>query len=325
MLYTGSFKDHRMITWLINDVCNFRCDYCHTWLSSKTQEPIKVSKLSGGLRTLGNDWVFLISGGEPFLEPNFIEICQEITKNHFVALNTNLSLNNIYDFADQVDPERTPFINAAVHIIEREKTDKNLEAYIEKVHYLQERGFHTIAYYIVHPNLLHRMKSDIDSLKSRGIKKLRIKMFRGVYEGKYYPASFTEEQGEFIRTFDADWPELALLDEIPSLKGKLCHAGGRFLFMTRNGDLRRCSGIFNKYGNLFENKVLFDDSPKPCPSSNCAALYEGVRNSTSETGKVSFIDALQLPKRNHQLKSFVSSPGKLLKLKEKVITRKALP
>ncbi len=216
-----------MITWHINDNCNFRCDYCHTWLSSKTQEPIKVSRLSEGLRTLGNDWVFLISGGEPFLEPNFIEICQELTKKHFLALNTNLSLNNIYDFADQVDPERTIFINAAVHIIEREKTDKNLEAYIEKAH---------------------------------------------------YPASFTEEEGEFIRAFDADWPEFALLDEIPSLKGKLCHAGGRFLFRTRNGDLRRCSGIFNKYGNLFENKVIFDVSPKPYPSSNCAALYEGKSN-----------------------------------------------
>ena len=314
-----------MITWHLNDNCNFRCEYCHTWLNTITPPPIKVSRLAEGLKILGKDWVFLLSGGEPFLEPNFIEICHELTKKHFLALNTNLTLDNIYDFADQVDPKRTIFINAAVHILEREKTDKNLDAYSEKVRYLQDRGFHTIAYYIVHPNLLHRMKADIDHLKSRGIKKVRIKMFRGVYDGKYYPASYTEEEGEFIRTFDADWPEFALLDEIPSLKGKLCHAGGRFLFMTRNGDLRRCSGIFNKYGNLFENKAIFDDPPKPCPSSNCAALYEGVRNSTSETGKVSFIDALQLPKRRHQLKGLVNSPGKLMHLKDKVIIRKALP
>ena len=325
MLYTGNFKDHQMITWYINNNCNFQCDYCPEWLSKKEEPPIKVSKLAGGLSNLGKDWVFLITGGEPFLEPNFQEICQEITKNHFLAINTNLSLNNIFEFGDQLDPKRIVFINAAVHITEREKTDKDLSAYIQKTLYLQDKGFNIIAYYIAHPGILHRMQSDIDHLKSGGIEKVRLKMFRGVYQGKYFPASLTEDQRKFIRTFDADWPELALLDEIPSLKGKLCHTGSRFFFMQRNGDLRRCSGIFTKHGNLFEKTVRFDVSPKPCPASNCAALYEGVRNSISETGKVSFLDGLMLRKRYHQLKNVVLTPSKMLTLKEKLTIRKALP
>ncbi len=325
MLYTGNYKNHQMITWLINDNCNFRCEYCHHWLKNEILPPINVSKLSDGLTTLGKDWVFLLSGGEPFLEPNFIELCKEITKNHLLAINTNLSLHNILEFGDQIDPTRTVFINAAVHITEREKTDHNLKAYIQKTLHLQDRGFNVIAYYVAHPDILHRMKSDVENLKSGGINKVRIKIFRGVYQGKYYPSSFTEEQQNLIRTFEADWPELALLDEIPSLKGKLCHAGSRFFFMYRNGDLRRCSGIFNKHGNLFEKNVRFDVEPKPCPASNCAALYEGVRNTISETGEVKFMDSLLLTKRYQQLKSVVATPSKILQLKEKIIIRKALP
>ena len=325
MLYTGNFKDHQMITWHINDNCNFRCNYCDEWLRNRIPSSINISKLSDGLTTLRKDWIFLITGGEPFLESNIIEICQEITKNHLLAINTNLSLNNIFEFGDQIDPKRTIFINAAVHITEREKTDKDLKAYVQKVHYLQDRGFDIIAYYIVHPDILNRMKSDIDNLKSKGINKLRIKIFRGVYQGKYYPVSFTEEQDNFIRAFDADWPELALLDEIPSLKGKICHAGSRFFYMYRNGDLKRCSGVFKKHGNLFEKKVRFDVDPKPCPCSNCAALYEGIRNSISETGNVKFIDGLLLRKRYLQLKSVVTAPHKILKLKDNFIRHKALP
>jgi len=287
--------------------------------------PINVSNLSEGLTTLGKDWIFLITGGEPFLEPNFIEICEEITKNHFLAINTNLSLNSTFEFGDRIDPKRTIFINAAVHITEREKIDRNLKSYIQKILYLQEKGFDIIAYYVAHPDILHRMKSDIDYLNSKGIKKVRIKIFRGVYQGKYYPASFTEEQGNFIRTFEADWPELALLDEIPSLKGKLCHAGRRFFLMYRNGDLKRCSGIFTKHGNLFENRADFDAVPKPCPSSNCGALYEGIRNSLSETGNVTFIDSLQLLKRYQQFKNVVETPSKILQIKDKIIMHKALP
>lgn len=325
MLYTGDFKDHRMITWHINDICNFRCDYCYEWLKNKTPPPINLPKLSESLRALGKDWIFLLSGGEPFLEPNFIEICQEITKNHLLAINTNLSLENTFEFGDRIDPKRTVFINAAVHITEREKTDKNLQAYCKKSIYLQNKGFNIIAYYVVHPGLLGRMKTDIDNLKARGIDKVRIKMFRGVHEGKYYPASFNKEQGNFIRSFEADWPELALLDEIPSLKGKLCHAGRRFYYMYRNGDLKRCSGVFKKYGNLFENTIRFDPDPKPCPVSNCAALYEGIRNSISETGKVKFIDGLQLLKRYQQFKGLVATPGKIRQLKEKILIHQALP
>ena len=325
MLYTGSYKAHRMITWHINDHCNFRCDYCLEWIHNKPLSPVNVSGLAEGLSNLGKDWIVLVTGGEPFLEPNFVEICQEITKNHFLAINTNLSLNNTFEFGDQVDPKRTVFINAAVHVAEREKTDQKMEAYIQKALYLQDRGFNIIAYYIAHPDLFHRMNSDVDYLKSRGINKVRIKIFRGVYHGKYYPASLSEEERNFIRTFEADWPEFALLDELPSLKGKLCHAGSRFFFMYRNGDLRRCSGIFTKHGNLFEKTVRFDISPKPCPASNCAALYEGVRNSTSESGKVSFTEGLLLSKRFDQLKNVMTTPRKILTIKEKYITRKALP
>lgn len=325
MLYTGNYKNHQMITWLINLNCNFNCSYCHQQAQNKTLTPINISLLSDGLTTLGKDWVFLLTGGEPFLEPNFIEICREITKDHFLAINTNLSTENIFEFGEQVDPKKTIFINAAVHIKEREKTDEKLQAYIEKMRYLQDRGFHMIAYYVAHPNILHRMKSDVDYLKYSGIKNVRLKIFRGVYQGIYYPAAFTDEQKDFIRTFEADWPEFELLNEIPSFKSKLCHAGRRFFVMHRNGDLRRCSQIYEKYGNLFKKKVNFDSDPKPCPTSFCSSTYEGIRNTGSETGKVNFLDNLMLVNKYQRLKRVITDPKRILQLKDKIIEYKSHP
>ena len=105
MIYTGEHKDKKMITWTINEICNFNCSYCTQWHNKKEGiKPIDISKLSESLHYLDKDWLFLITGGEPFLEKNFIKICEEITKRHYISLNTNLSTTNFFYFADKINP-----------------------------------------------------------------------------------------------------------------------------------------------------------------------------------------------------------------------------
>lgn len=62
-----------------------------------------------------------MSGGEPFLFPNFVKFCKELAKNHYVNINANFSLPNVKEFAKEIDSNKVIGIYAALHILERER------------------------------------------------------------------------------------------------------------------------------------------------------------------------------------------------------------
>jgi hypothetical protein len=93
-------------------------------------EPINLNILSDSLDYLDKGWLFHISGGEPFLDNNFVDLCGVITNKHYLSINTNHSTSNVFDFANKIDPNKTLFISSSVHITEREKRDVKLNSYI---------------------------------------------------------------------------------------------------------------------------------------------------------------------------------------------------
>jgi MoaA/NifB/PqqE/SkfB family radical SAM enzyme len=319
MIYQGEFRNHKMITWVINQICNFRCNYCLQWHNKKELVPIEIDKLSQSLDYLGNDWVIMVTGGEPFLEKNFTGLCQEISKKHYFAVNTNLSTKNVFEFADAINPQKCLFINAAVHISEREKHDPQIKNYIEKLNYLQKKGFHVIAYYLAIPQLFGRIFEDISNLKSNGIQKVRIKIFRGIMNGKYYPYSYTTDDRAFLLSLDADFPEFEILNSSNSYYGRLCSAGQKFLMMDRAGDLKRCSSLAKNYGNFFNRNINFDKMAKPCPIKICGCPYEGIRNVIREKGAFHEIVKEDLEEKIYKALGIIKRPALLKKLKQKSI------
>lgn len=320
MLYKGEFSNHNMITWLINKECNYHCEYCtQSHNKPKKSKPLDLSLLAESLKYLNRDWLFHITGGEPFLEKNFIAICREIIKKHYISINTNLSTSNVLDFADNIDPNRTLFINAAVHIKEREKYDSKLNSYIDKIIYLQTKGFNVIAYYVAHPELFHRIQTDISYLKSKGVKKIRIKIFKGIFKGDYYPNSFNPKEIEFIESLEADYPEFEILRKPPKYYGQLCLAGKKFFTMDRNGNIRRCSSLNRDYGNLFNGKVAFDLNPRPCPIKVCGCQYEGIRNVLSLKGNLASVLKEDIVEKSFKLKQLLKNPRLLKNAKSKII------
>ncbi len=268
-----------MITWSIIKQCNFNCSYCFQGDSAdKLIKPIDLNKLAKNLNLLSDEWLFQLTGGEPFLEKNIIEIAQSITRKHYISINTNLSLKNVYDFADNIDPKRTVNISASVHITEREKRDPNLKSFIEKICYLQNKGFNIIASYVITPDLLNRIKKDMEYLKSSGVQKVRIKVFRGIYDGKYYPVAFNIEEKELIKSMECDYPEIEILLKKHNYHGRQCRAGKDFFIMDREGNLQRCSNAYRVYGNFLESTMSMDPIARPCPANKCGCPYQGIRN-----------------------------------------------
>lgn len=305
------------VNWLITDFCNLRCRYCYP--GSKKNKYIgfpDIQKISDGFDNTGSKWLIYISGGEPFLFPGFIELCQKLTARHIISVNTNLTHQDIYRFADTIAPEKTRCVHCSLHIQERKRLH-SVKDFIKKYKMLEEKGFYVYASYVLYPPLLRRFKQDYEHFKSEGII-IRPKLFRGVYSKwdiknarffwrmqhlfeKTYPDAYTKEQKQAILSymdnsqqdgnFCVDHKEdihngrlsdvyldKLLIDHLPSYKGSYCLTGKTFVRMTPTGDTYRCYDEDRYLGNLFEGNLKLFEKPAVCASNVCSCPYIGHRH-----------------------------------------------
>lgn len=306
--------------WQINDFCNFDCVYC--WLHNKDWSKRKrfigqdnTQKVLDGFDRTGIKWLIHMSGGEPFFFPNFIKLCQRLTKNNFISINTNLSHKDTFRFAELIAPERVNFIHCSLHIQQRKKT-KEINDFISKYQFLQKRGFNIFASYLMYPHLISRFKKAYARFKSEGII-LKPKVFWGNctrfrildsiifkrvrrFFGRRYPDGYTDKQKILIKSymdtgntyggqyktqaqgFREQTVDLTLdrnwIDKLPSFKGQLCRAGKNFVKMDQDGKVFRCNDEPQHYlGNLFNSNIKLFDKTTECSSDICSCPYVGYR------------------------------------------------
>jgi len=106
-LKTEDPPPNRMISWQLNELCNFRCPYCFCGEEKLSREHPACGKYSPEhiadcFDRTGKTWQVHMSGGEPFLYPRFVELCMALTRSHYISMNTNLSTANANDFACKV-------------------------------------------------------------------------------------------------------------------------------------------------------------------------------------------------------------------------------
>jgi MoaA/NifB/PqqE/SkfB family radical SAM enzyme len=67
----------------INSICNMKCEHCFYWRQLNQRDDLTQEELFALSRSLGRIENLNLSGGEPFLRPDFAEIClQFIRQNH---------------------------------------------------------------------------------------------------------------------------------------------------------------------------------------------------------------------------------------------------
>ena len=71
------------------DCCNYHCFYCINSSGNSPIIPIDVDKIVRFFDESGYSWIIELSGGEPFVIPNFIELCQKLTLKHKIIILTN--------------------------------------------------------------------------------------------------------------------------------------------------------------------------------------------------------------------------------------------
>ena len=267
-------------TWHLNRDCNYRCSYCY------------VSKMRnhGGQRGHGVDtdiaafkknkinWkTILMSGGEPFIYPDYVELCKKLTDFSNIEINTNCSTPNIYDFADTIDPEKVNEIHVSLHIEQRKQ--KHWQLLADKIHYLEERKFPVWVSEVFHPDIISDYQKAYYFFKNQGIC-IAPKVFEGYYRGHIYPCAYTKKAKELFttlsRTCDEEPPPL--LHGFLTWSGKTCDAGYRFLQIQYSGDAFRCQAEKTYLGNLYEGDITLDDHPRKCHMPICTCAYEGLQH-----------------------------------------------
>ncbi|MDP2649461.1 MAG: radical SAM protein [bacterium] len=214
------------------------------------------------LRVLDNtNKIFRISftGGEPFLISNIVEACKKITKKHYLSFNTNLTSDRIKDFACKINPKKTAFIVASLHIKELERLNL-LEKYIENFRLLKKKGFNIHAIAVAHPSLLKEVDDYKNYFLKKGIK-IKFDPFIGEFNGKFYPGSYSNE-------------ELCMIGIEKSHLNKyvrtnvLCNAGYNAAVVDSEGTVVSCYAIREYLGNIYK-KIEFKKNLLKCNLKVC--------------------------------------------------------
>ena len=255
--------------WDINYACNFRCPYC--WFDKNWENMGKLNrympvadlmKIWQRIRDRHGECHIMITGGEPSLYPNFIELIGELSKIHTVKITSQLS-GDIYSFAEKIDPSRVVF-DMNFHPI-----DGDYDAFTKKVLVLKNKGFKGGVCYLAYPPQMDKIDYYHNKFRENGID-FALAAFWGEYGGKKYPDSYSAAERKMMEPFLGDLSRVRYHLEGKKTKGKLCRSGQIYASIKADGKVTRCGPLSHKpIGNLFDDNFKLFDRPMPCEAEVC--------------------------------------------------------
>jgi MoaA/NifB/PqqE/SkfB family radical SAM enzyme len=275
--------------WQLLDTCNYRCTYCFLGpdvLGSKLRSFAEPGRWSDAFDDTGLTWLLHLTGGEPGAYPGFVELCAALTKRHFISLNSNLTHPSMTRFAHTIDPSRVSFINAGLHLDERDRRAGH-DIFLQNLSALDAAGFTALVSLVATPEVLGRFPEAIARLQPVGLFPIP-KLLRGPFEGRHYPEGYTAQERRLFATYAAqarsayaarlaqrnEPPTIDMLNDdrftrgLPDYVGLMCDAGRRFVQIVPNGDIFRC-GARDFLGNVLEGSFARRESASPCASGHC--------------------------------------------------------
>jgi len=156
-------------TWNIVYDCNYRCSYC--FFNGKWEEYGKRN-----IYLSVDEWMkhwnriyerygccfILITGGEPFIYPNFIELIKKLSQIHYpINISSNAS-GDLGAFVEQINPERLSLS------ISFQPEFQNLENFLQKAKFLRMNKFDGCINFVAYPPFLKDLRDYVNKFKSIG-------------------------------------------------------------------------------------------------------------------------------------------------------------
>jgi len=259
-------------TWEITYECNYKCTYCHAPKHWKQGVPETVYpgldrwiKIWNEIYEKYGECEFVISGGEPFVYPDFIKLATEMSKIHILEFCTNLFVE-VEEIIRSMSPKRVR-IGTSFH-----PEFAEIDEFVKKLKFLQNNGFEVWVNIVPWPPMLNDVIKYKGVFESEGIKVI-LQPFIGEYEGRQYPQGYTEEEKKLLGIFQDEanvkTVEFKTTDESKK-KGKLCRMGQNYAFIHPNGDVERCCRDHSlKLGNIVDGTFKLLDKPMFCQAEEC--------------------------------------------------------
>lgn len=189
-------------TWDVHYKCNYNCTYCFLHSEPETTG-IKANYL--GLQKWVEIWEGIykkygpaqisITGGEPFIYPDFIDLIAALQKWHTFEFSTNLSWD-VDEFVRKVKPERVR-INSSFH-----PEFINIRDFINKLLLLRKNNFQASVTVVAYPPFLKDIEGYKNVFDQEGLS-LIIFPYRGPYQDKKYPEAYTDDEKDTLKKLGA--------------------------------------------------------------------------------------------------------------------------
>ena len=248
----------------VRNPCNYRCHYCVA--KGHNNEPVErfdlgqIEKAYARIQGKVVGTQFDCGGGEPTVHPQFPELLKICAQHGAVDLVSNNSQN----------PERwlpreaagRIFVRSALHPEGEPKIDR----YIEYARYLIGAGCKFRAIYIAHPERVEKIPHYRELFLKHGIPFNPVS-FIGKHLGKSYPHAHTAEEKRIIGLDEEERYWYHRIEphtgRIRNFRGIPCIAGQRYIYITKNGEFRRC--IYDT-ARALEAPLA---EPEPCGVDRC--------------------------------------------------------
>ena len=286
------------IDYLLTFRCNYDCSYCtshdinHPPLQRSTKEIIDAFNFI--FKYYPNKKVKIrVLGGEPFVYKEFINLVNELSSNDFLQINIVTNLSVAKKALEKLKVSKNIFIAASYH-----PEYSNNKDFVNKIKFLQDKGFITWCPVSIHPNEKYLQNSlyVLDNVKGNVYPKflsIQPESTVSIFGKSYY---YSEKIKSAVKKYDK--PELSvyslkyeyadktnkiysvsdiILNNKDNFNGLLCKAGHHKLQINETGDIFPAACFLNTrviLGNMFKKTFKKPKSYVTCPFSSCKCVSD---------------------------------------------------
>lgn len=205
------------------------------------------------INRLGLD-IIDISGGEPFLQTDFIEMLEGI--NCKIGMTSNFS-QPLTEFVQRITPQKVVSITASYH----PSQNMSLDQFCGRIMLLQAKGFNVTTNFVGHPDQMYLIPHVKKQFEGMGF---RFHVDPYVAYTDHYV--FSADEKKFLEPFVGNDRSHYLKVKEDGIK--MCSGGQTHLHIQPNGDAYRCYTDFvhkkPSIGNIFDKSFKMNEKDSEC-------------------------------------------------------------